>query len=67
MNLSVYYDLENINGNKSPHTSRGVLKLSIVEDEPDMRKALKKGFFKKRFLVDTEEDGEEGSCMMIRL
>ena len=37
------------------------MKLLVVEDESDMRKALEKGFLKKGFLVDTAEDGEEGS------
>lgn len=41
------------------------VKLLIVEDEPDMRKALEKGFVKKGFLVDTAEDGEEGSYLAL--
>lgn len=41
------------------------MKLLIVEDEPDMRKALEKGFIKKGFLVDTAEDGEEGSYLAL--
>lgn len=39
------------------------MKLLIVEDEIDMLSALKKGFIKKGFLVDTAEDGEEGSLL----
>lgn len=39
------------------------MKLLIVEDEPDMRKALEKGFLKRGFLVDTAEDGEEGAYL----
>lgn len=39
------------------------MKLLIVEDEIDMLSALKKGFIKKGFLVDTAEDGEEGSFL----
>lgn len=39
------------------------VKLLIVEDEPDMRKALEKGFLKRGFLVDTAEDGEEGAYL----
>lgn len=41
------------------------VKLLIVEDEPDMRKALEKWFIKKGFLVDTAEDGEEGSYLAL--
>lgn len=41
------------------------MKLLIVEDEPDMCRALKKGFMKKGFLVDTAEDGEEGSYLAL--
>ena len=41
------------------------MKLLIVEDEPDMLNALKKGFIKKGFLVDTAEDGEEGSYLAL--
>lgn len=41
------------------------MKLLLVEDEPDMRKALEKGFVKKGFLVDTAEDGEEGSYLAL--
>ena len=37
----------------------------IIEDEPDMRNALKKGFIKKGYLVDTAEDGEEGSYLAL--
>ena len=41
------------------------MKLLIIEDEPDMRNALKKGFIKKGYLVDTAEDGEEGSYLAL--
>ena len=41
------------------------MKLLIIEDEPDMRNALKKGFIKKSYLVDTAEDGEEGSYLAL--
>lgn len=41
------------------------MKLLIVEDEPDMRKGLEKGFLKKGFLVDTAEDGEEGAYLAL--
>lgn len=41
------------------------VKLLIVEDEPDMRKALEKWFVKKGFLVDTAEDGEAGSYLAL--
>lgn len=41
------------------------VKLLIVEDEPDMLDALKKGFIQKGFLVDTAEDGEEGSYLAL--
>lgn len=41
------------------------VKLLIVEDEPDMCKALEKWFIKKGFLVDTAEDGEEGSYLAL--
>ena len=41
------------------------MKLLIIEDEPDMRNALKKGFIKKDYLVDTAEDGEEGSYLAL--
>lgn len=41
------------------------MKLLIVEDEPDMLKALEKWFVKKGFLVDTAEDGEEGSYLAL--
>lgn len=41
------------------------VKLLIVEDEPDMRKALEKWFIKKGFLVDTAEDGDEGSYLAL--
>lgn len=41
------------------------VKLLIVEDEPDMLDALKKGFIQKGFLVDTAEDGEEGSYLSL--
>lgn len=41
------------------------MKLLIVEDEIDMLSALKKGFVKKGFLVDTAEDGEEGSYLAL--
>ena len=41
------------------------VKLLIIEDEPDMRNALKKGFIKKGYLVDTAEDGEEGSYLAL--
>lgn len=43
----------------------GEVKILIVEDEPDMRKALEKGFVKKGFLVDTAEDGLEGSYLAL--
>ena len=39
------------------------MKLLIVEDELDMLSALKKGFIKKGFVVDTAEDGDEGSYL----
>ena len=41
------------------------MKLLIIEDEPDMRNALKKGFIKKGYLFDTAEDGEEGSYLAL--
>ena len=41
------------------------MKLLIIEDEPDMRNALKKGFIKKGYLVDTAEDVEEGSYLAL--
>lgn len=41
------------------------VKLLIVEDEPDMRKALEKWFVKKGFVVDTAEDGDEGSYLAL--
>ena len=41
------------------------MKLLIIEDEPDMRNTLKKGFIKKGYLVDTAEDGEEGSYLAL--
>lgn len=41
------------------------MKLLIIKDEPDMRNALKKGFIKKGYLVDTAEDGEEGSYLAL--
>ena len=41
------------------------MKLLIIEDEPDMRNALKKGFIKKGYMVDTAEDGEEGSYLAL--
>ena len=41
------------------------MKLLIIEDEPDMRNVLKKGFIKKGYLVDTAEDGEEGSYLAL--
>lgn len=41
------------------------MKLLIIEDESDMRNALKKGFIKKGYLVDTAEDGEEGSYLAL--
>lgn len=41
------------------------MKLLIIENEPDMRNALKKGFIKKGYLVDTAEDGEEGSYLAL--
>ena len=41
------------------------MKLLIVEDEPDMLNALQKGFMQKGFLVDTAEDGEEGSYLAL--
>lgn len=39
------------------------MKLLIIEDEIDLLSALKKGFIKKGFAVDTAEDGEEGSYL----
>lgn len=41
------------------------VKLLIVEDEPDMCKALEKWFVKKGFVVDTAEDGDEGSYLAL--
>lgn len=41
------------------------MKLLIIEDEPDMRKALEKWFIKKGFLVDTAEDGDEGAYLAL--
>lgn len=39
------------------------MKLLIIEDELDLLSALKKGFIKKGFAVDTAEEGEEGSYL----
>ena len=36
------------------------MKLLIIEDEEDMLNALKKGFAKRGYAVDTATDGEEG-------
>lgn len=39
------------------------MKLLIVEDEIDLLSALKKGFIKMGYAVDTAEDGEEGAFL----
>lgn len=39
------------------------MKLLIVEDEPDLLSALKKGFVKRGFAVDVAQDGEEGAYL----
>lgn len=39
------------------------MKLLIIEDETDLLSALKKGFIKKGFAVDTADDGDEGSYL----
>lgn len=39
------------------------MKILIIEDEVELLSALKKGFTKKGFAVDTAEDGNEGSYL----
>lgn len=39
------------------------MKLLIIEDEIDLLTALKKGFIKMGYAVDTAEDGEEGAFL----
>lgn len=39
------------------------MKLLIIEDETDMLSALKKGFEKMGYAIDTAEDGEAGSYL----
>lgn len=39
------------------------MKILIIEDEPELLSALKKGFTKKGFAVDAAEDGNEGSYL----
>lgn len=39
------------------------MKILVVEDEPELLRALKKGFQKKGYAVDTAEDGNNGSFL----
>lgn len=39
------------------------MKLLIIEDEIELLSALKKGFTKKRYAIDTADDGEQGAYL----